>query len=180
MNKNTIWHSIEKNRITPEHFIACVEISAGSKNKYELDKETGLLILDRILSTSTYYPHNYGFIPHTLSDDGDPLDVLVICSEPIIPLSLTLAYPVGVLSMIDGGKEDTKIIAVCAHDPLYSNFKDIKELPNYVSQEIAHFFKVYKDLEKGAKTQVGEMRGREEAIKAIQRDIENYEKVFGK
>ena len=178
MNKNTIWHSIRKERIKPEAFLACIEISAGSKNKYELDKESGSLILDRILSTSTYYPHNYGFIPRTLSEDGDPLDVLVICSEPILPLALTLAYPIGMLEMIDGGKRDTKIIAVCAHDPLYSNYEDIRELPDYVSKEIAHFFRVYKDLEKGASTVVGKMKGREAALKAIQNDILAYEKAF--
>lgn len=178
MNKNTIWHSIDRRKIAPESFLACIEISAGSKNKYELDKESGSLILDRILSTSTAYPHNYGFIPRTLSEDGDPLDVLVICSEPILPLALTLAYPIGMLQMYDGGKRDTKIIAVCAHDPLYSNYRDIKELPPYVSKEIAHFFRVYKDLEEGALTEVGEMKGREEALKAIAHDIAAYEAAF--
>lgn len=178
MNKHVIWHSIAKERITPEAFLACIEISAGSKNKYELDKESGSLILDRILSTSTSYPHNYGFIPRTLSDDGDPLDVLVICSEPILPLALTLAYPIGVLAMIDNGKRDTKIIAVCAHDPLYSNYRDISELPPYVAKEIAHFFRVYKDLEEGSLTEVGEMKGRKEAMEAIRHDLLAYEKAF--
>lgn len=178
MNMHSIWHSIAPERVTPEAFLACIEISAGSKNKYELDKESGSLLLDRILSTSTSYPHNYGFIPRTLSEDGDPLDVLVICSEPILPLSLTLAYPIGVLSMMDGGKRDTKIIAVCAHDPLYKGFRDIKELPSYVSKEIAHFFRVYKDLEEGGNTEVGLMEGREAALKAIEKDMDAYKRAF--
>lgn len=178
MNMHSIWHSIAPERITPEAFLACIEISAGSKNKYELDKESGSLILDRILSTSTSYPHNYGFIPRTLSEDGDPLDVLVICSEPILPLSLTLAYPIGVLSMRDNGKGDTKIIAVSAHDPLYKDFRDIRELPSFVSKEIAHFFRVYKDLEEGSNTEVGVMEGREAAIKAIEHDIKAYALAF--
>lgn len=103
-----ILHSISKSRITPEHFLACVEIPAGSKNKYELDVETGALILDRILYTATHYPQNYGFIPRTWSLDEDPLDVLVICSQPIVPMSLVRAYPVAVLNMIDSGEVDQK------------------------------------------------------------------------
>ena len=106
-----IWHDINSDRITPDEFIAVVEISKGSKKKYELDKETGLIILDRILYTSTHYPANYGFIPRTFGDDGDPLDVLLLCSEPIQPLTLVRAYPIGVISMLDNGKNDEKIIA---------------------------------------------------------------------
>ncbi len=177
-NMNIIWHSISKDRIKPERFLACIEISAGSKNKYELDKESGVLILDRILYTSTHYPHNYGFIPRTLSEDGDPLDVLVLCSEPILPLATTICYPIGLLEMVDGGKLDEKVIAVCAHDPLYRCYKDISELPIHITEEIRHFFRVYKDLEHGKSTEVGEMKGREAAIEAIIKDIEAYEKAF--
>ena len=97
-----IWHDIDRKRITPENFVAVIEISKGSKQKYELDKKTGLLILDRILYTSTHYPANYGFIPHTLAADGDPLDVLVLCSESLLPLSLVNVYPIGVITMDDG------------------------------------------------------------------------------
>ena len=105
-----IWHDIDPKRITPDEFIAVIEIPKGSKQKYELDKKTGLLILDRILYTSTHYPANYGFIPHTLADDGDPLDVLVLCSESLLPLSLVKVYPIGVITMNDNGKNDEKII----------------------------------------------------------------------
>ena len=173
-----IWHTVDIKRIKPEEFIACIEITARSKNKYELDKETGALILDRILYTSTNYPHNYGFIPRTLSEDGDPLDVLVVCSEPIIPLSLTLARPIGLLEMEDSGSLDEKVIAVCAHDPLYNEYKDISELPKHVSDEIRHFFSVYKELEHGKHTIVKEMLGPEAAKKCIERCINSYKEKF--
>ena len=101
-----LWHDIKPTRINNDDFIAVIEIEKGSKNKYELDKETGHIMLDRILHTSTHYPANYGFIPRTYADDGDPLDVLVLCSENIIPLSLVRVYPIGVITMLDGGKLD--------------------------------------------------------------------------
>jgi inorganic pyrophosphatase len=173
-----IWHSVAKSRVTPDEFIACIEISSGSKNKYELDKETGALILDRILYTSTHYPQNYGFIPHTLSEDGDPLDVLVISSEPIVPLALTIAYPIGILEMIDTGQIDEKIIAICAHDPLYNGYKDIKDLPSHLSDEITHFFKVYKELEHGKKTAVDKIYGVARAKEAIRKAIALYEEQY--
>jgi inorganic pyrophosphatase len=175
-----IWHAVDKSRVTPSEFVACIEISSGSKNKYELDKQTGALILDRILYTSTHYPQNYGFIPHTLSEDGDPLDVLVISSEPIVPLALTLAYPIGLLEMDDTGALDEKIIAICSHDPLYNGYKDIIELPAHVSEEIIHFFTVYKELEHGKTTVVREIKGRDAAKVVIAKDIEAYEKAFPK
>lgn len=174
-----IWHSVNAARIKKQEFLACIEISKGSKNKYELDKEAGALILDRILYTATHYPHNYGFIPKTLSHDGDPLDVLVLCSEPMVPLSLTVARPIGVLNMTDGGKGDEKVIAVCAHDPVYCGYKDISELPKHVSEEIAHFFSVYKQLEPDKKTEVGKMQGHEAAEKVVQEAIDDYQERFG-
>lgn len=175
-----IWHTVDQKRVKPEEFLACIEISAGSKNKYELDKETGALILDRILYTSTHYPQNYGFIPRTLSEDGDPLDVLVLCSESIVPLALTLAKPIGLLEMEDCGALDEKVIAVCSHDPLYNEFKEISELPSHVADEIRHFFTVYKELEHGKQTIVKEMLGSAAAKQCVARSIERYEKKFGK
>ena len=142
-----IWHDISPKRITPEEFIAVVEISKGSKKKYELDKETGLIILDRILHTSTHYPDNYGFIPRTYGDDRDPLDVLVLCSEPLEPLTLVRCYPIGMISMIDSGRNDEKIIAIPVNDPTYNGYTDIKELPPHIFEEMRHFFRVYKNLE---------------------------------
>jgi len=104
------WHDICSSRIQPEDFLSVIEISKNSKKKYELDKETGLIILDRVLYTSTHYPANYGFIPRTLSDDGDPLDVLLLCDESIDPLVLVRSHPIGVITMIDSGKMDEKLL----------------------------------------------------------------------
>ena len=115
---SNIWHDISPSRIQPEDFVAVIEIPKGSKKKYELDKETGLIILDRVLHTSTHYPANYGFIPRTYGDDGDPLDVLVLCSEEIDPLTLVRCYPIGYISMLDGGKNDEKIIAIPFSGPI--------------------------------------------------------------
>ena len=150
----------------PEDFFAVIEIEKGSKNKYEMDKETGALRLDRILYTSTHYPANYGFIPRTWADDGDPLDVLVLCSESIRPMSLVRCFPIGVITMSDNGKPDEKIIAIPFQDPTYNTYQDISELPNHVASEIRHFFRVYKSLE-GKETIVSDVLGREEAIKII-------------
>ena len=170
-----IWHDIESSRIKPEEFIAVVEISKGSKQKYEMDKNTGLLRLDRILYTSTHYPANYGFIPHTLADDHDPLDVLILCSESLIPMSLVKCYPIGVIVMNDNGLTDEKIIAIPEADPNYNTYKDITDLPKHIFDEMRHFFSVYKQLE-GKKTSVDSESNREEAIKIIKKSLESYKK----
>lgn len=168
-----IWHDIKPDRITAIDFIAVVEISKGSKKKFELDKETGYIILDRILHTSTHYPANYGFIPRTYGDDKDPLDVLVLCSEPIEPLSLVRCYPIGVMYMIDNGMSDEKIIAIPYSDPTYNNYGNIFELPPHIMDEMKHFFSVYKELE-NKQTAVNEFGGPDEAITVIDRSIQNY------
>ena len=173
-----IWHDINPDRINPTEFMAVVEISKGSKKKYELDKETGLIMMDRILYTSTHYPANYGFIPRTYGDDRDPLDVLVLCSEPLEPLSLVKCYPIGVMKMLDNGMGDEKIIAIPFNDPTYNTYTDIKELPKHVFDEIKHFFTVYKDLE-GKETKVDEFGGPKEAIRIIESCIANYDVKFG-
>ena len=121
---SNIWHDISPKRISPEDFISVIEIPKGSKKKYELDKETGLIILDRILYTSTHYPANYGFIPRTLGDDGDPLDILLLCSETLEPLTLVRCYPIGLIKMLDGGRSDEKIIAIPYNDPTYNQYND--------------------------------------------------------
>ena len=169
-----ILHAISRARINPDSFLACVEIPAGSKNKYELDKETGLLKLDRVLFTSTHYPANYGFIPRTFADDGDPLDVLVLCSETILPMTLVECKPIGMLNMIDGDSKDEKIIAVPLGDPNYSTYSDIKDLPKHVFEEIQHFFAVYKSLEKGKETSVAEVSGAKKAKETIKKCIDCY------
>ena len=174
-----IWHDINPDRITPMEFTAVVEISKGSKKKYELDKETGLIILDRILYTSTHYPANYGFIPRTYGDDHDPLDVLVLCSEALEPLTLVKCYPIGVMKMLDNGMGDEKIIAVAKKDPFLNEYNDISEVSHQISAEIKHFFEVYKQLE-GKTTTIEKILGREEAEKIIQTCIDSYNKKFVK
>lgn len=161
------------NKIKADKFSAVIEIPKGSNCKYELDKETGLMKLDRLLYTATYYPANYGFIPLTFAQDNDPLDVLVLCQESIVPLCEVEARPIGIVRMVDQGYIDEKIVAVCTGDPFYSTFKDIKELPSFVGNEIRHFFRVYKNLE-GKTTQVTSIRGKEEAIKAIENSMLAY------
>lgn len=174
---SNIWHDMDPKRVTPNDFIAVIEIPKGSKKKYELDKETGLIFLDRILHTSTHYPANYGFIPRSYGDDGDPLDVLVLCSEPLDPLTLVRCYPIGYISMLDGGRNDEKIIAIPFSDPTYNEYKDISELPTHIFDEMTHFFSVYKALE-GKDTVAGEVNGRDAAVKVIQGALDNYIENF--
>ena len=174
-----IWKDINKDRVKSDDFIACIEIEQGSKNKYELDKETGLIILDRILYTSTHYPMNYGFIPHTLSGDNDPLDVFVLCSQPIEKMSLVRCYPIGVIFMIDKNEVDEKIIAIPFGDPQYNSYTDISELPAHIIEELKHFLTVYKQLENKV-VEVRKAEGRESAEKTINKCIKSFEEKFGK
>ncbi len=171
-----IWHDIDPAMITPESFSAVIEISKGSKNKYELDKHTGLLRLDRILYTATHYPANYGFIPLTYADDFDPLDTMVLCSEAIRPLTLVQVYPIGVIRMTDAGYPDEKILAIPFADPIYNGYKSVFELPKHVFDEICHFFTVYKQLEQ-KETVVDELLDAEDAKRIIIHAMENYQKL---
>ena len=174
---SNIWHDISPSRIHPEDFVAVIEIPKGSKKKYELDKETGLIILDRVLHTSTHYPANYGFIPRTYGDDGAQLDVLVLCSEEIDPLTLVRCYPIGYISMLDSGKNDEKIIAIPFADPTYNTFRDLMDLPPHIFDEMAHFFSVYKSLE-GKETVAGDVNNRAAAIDVIQKAMDHYAECF--
>jgi inorganic pyrophosphatase len=176
---SNIWHDISPERIKPDDFICVIEISKGSKKKYELDKETGFIILDRILHTSTHYPADYGFIPLTYGDDEDPLDVLLLCSETLHPLTLVRAYPIGVITMIDGDRSDEKIIAIPFNDPNYNCYKDISHLPEHIFDEMCHFFEVYKKLENKV-TAVNQVAGRSVAIEIIENALKNYKIKFGK
>ncbi len=176
---SNIWHDINPKRISPTDFVAVIEISKGSKKKYELDKETGLIILDRILYTSTHYPTNYGFIPRTYGDDNDPLDVLVLCSEPIEPMALVRCYPIGVMKMIDNGMGDEKIIAIPFNDPNYNTYKTINDLPRHIFDEMIHFFSVYKELE-NKETDVNALGDEKEAAQIIDSAIDNYINKFQK
>lgn len=172
-----VWHDINPSCISPENFSAVIEISKGSKAKYEMDKETGLLRLDRVLYTSTHYPANYGFIPRTYAEDFDPLDVLVICSEPIIPMTLTQCYPIGMIKMIDNGLPDEKIIAIPFSDPTYNKRMSIYDLPSHIFDEMAHFFVVYKQLE-NKQTAVNDVMDKDAAIKIISESMQRYKDKF--
>ncbi|MDD6268653.1 MAG: inorganic diphosphatase [Oscillospiraceae bacterium] len=176
---SNIWHDINPKRITVEEFMAVIEIPKNSKIKYELNKETGILEMDRILYTSTHYPANYGFIPRTYADDGDPLDVLVLCSETLLPMTLVRCYPIGVIRMIDNGRHDDKIIAIPCNDPTYNSYVNIDELPRHIFEEMVHFFKVYKELEHKT-TAVNEIQDAATAKEIIANDIDQYIEKFCK
>ena len=173
-----IWHDIDPQAITPDKFSAVIEIPKGSSCKYEMDKYTGLLRLDRILYTSTHYPANYGFIPRTYADDKDPLDVLVLCNHHLYPMTLVNVRPIGVMRMIDDDALDDKIIAVPVSDPSYNSYKSIDDLPKHIFEEMMHFFTVYKQLE-NKQTAVKELFGPDEAKAIIKECISNYKVVFG-
>jgi len=172
-----IWTDINSERIKPNDFVACIEIEQGSKNKYELDKDTGLIILDRILYTSTHYPMNYGFIPLTYCGDHDPLDVFVLCSQPIEKMSLVRCFPIGVINMRDRDEEDEKIIAIPFGDPQYNGYRDISELPNHIIHELRHFLTVYKQLE-DKKVEILETGNREKAEECIAKAIACYKEYI--
>lgn len=165
--------TISKDRITPDEFVAFIEISKGSKMKYEIDEETGLVAVDRILYTSTQYPWNYGLIPRTVAPDGDPLDVLVISSEPIVSGALAKCRPIGIMRMDDSGDQDDKVFCVMPKDPMFNGITDIAQLPKHLGEEVQHFFNVYKQLE-GKKTQTGAIEGPEAAKKTIKDCMDAY------
>ena len=173
-----ILHDIDRKRITKDKFVAVIEISKNSKNKYELDKETGLLKLDRVLYTSTHYPANYGFIPLTLSEDHDPLDVFVYCIAPLVPMSLVECTPIGAIDMVDNNEVDTKIIAVPVGDPTYRNCKEIKDLPDHLIEELMHFLSVYKELE-GKHTEISKFHDSKYARNAITKAMKLYNTANG-
>lgn len=170
-----ILHDISEKRIQPEDFIACIEIEKGSKNKYELDKETGMIILDRVLYTSTHYPMNYGFIPRTLSGDDDPLDVFVLCSQPIEKMSLVRCYPIGIIYLTDRNETDEKVIAIPFGDPQYNEYTDISELPSHIIDELRHFLSVYKQLENKV-VKVLKVGSHEDAKRTIKEGLEKYKR----
>lgn len=177
--KMNIWTDINSERIKPDDFVACIEIQQGDKVKYELDKETGMLKMDRVLYTSTQYPMNYGFIPLTYCEDNDPLDVFVLCSQPLDRLSLVRCYPIGVIIMKDRNEEDEKIIAIPYGDPQYNSYKDIEELPKHIFEELRHFLTIYKQLE-NKKVVVEDLENYEKAKQIIKDSIERYKKLKNK
>lgn len=173
------WHDVPIGGDAPEEFNVIVEIPKGSKVKYELDKETGLLLVDRVLYSSVVYPSNYGFIPRTLGDDDDPLDMLVLMQEPVQPLSILRVKPIGMMPMVDDSENDEKIICVHLDDPEYRNYKHYNELPEHRTTELQRFFQDYKALENKEVT-VGEVSGPDDAKEVLNHAIDLYEKHVAK
>lgn len=171
------WHDVEIGADAPREFNAIIEIPKGSKLKYELDKATGLLRVDRVLYSSVFYPANYGFIPQTLGDDHDPLDVLVLMQEPVHPLSIVRAKPIGMMTMEDQGEGDEKIICVHLDDPEYNSYTNIRELPAHRLDELRTFFEDYKKLERKEVT-VKDFLGPIEAMRAVHHCMQLYRQMF--
>jgi inorganic pyrophosphatase len=167
------WHDVPWGRDVREAFYAVIEIPEGSKVKYELDKPTGLLLTDRVLYSAVHYPANYGFIPQTYCDDGDPLDVLVLCQEPLVPLSIARARAIGVIPMRDDKGQDDKIIAVHLDDPQWSEYHDISEIPRHMLAELKRFFLDYKTLER-KQVEIETLRGRVDAENTVDEALAFY------
>jgi inorganic pyrophosphatase len=174
------WHDIavDANAIG-ERLPVVIEIPSGSKNKYELDKASGLLVLDRVLHSAVRYPANYGFIPRSFCDDGDPLDVILLGQEPVQPLTIVYARPVGLMHMRDQGKADEKVLAVSAFDPVFDHVQELSDVPPHLVTEIRRFFLDYKVLEE-KEVVVEPFEGRAEALRVIQRALADYEAGFGR
>ncbi len=172
-----VWHDIDRGN--EELFNVIIEIPSGSRVKYELDKKSGLIKFDRVLYSPMHYPGNYGFVPRTLWDDGDPIDVLVLGADPLVPGCVLEARPIGVLDMIDSGDGDAKILAVPSNDPRWNNTKSLNDIESHILEEIKHFFQVYKQLQK-KEVNVGEWRDTEHAHADIKRSFELYDAEYPK
>jgi len=169
------WHDVSPGKEVPRDFQAVIEIPLGSNLKYELDKPTGLLKVDRVIHSAVFYPANYGFIPQTYAEDNDPLDVLVLCQEPVQPLALIKARAIGVMTMVDSGATDDKIIAVATNDPEFSEYLEARDLPGHRLLVLKRFFQDYKQLE-GKQVQVEEIRPAYAAISVIEQALAHYQK----
>lgn len=167
------WHDVTPGERLPGQFMSVIEIPTGSNVKYELDKRTGLLRLDRVLYSAVHYPANYGFIPQTFAEDNDPLDVLVLCQEPVLPLTLVDSRAIGVMTMVDSGKKDHKILAVAIHDPEYNGFHEASELPAHRLAMLRRFFQDYKTLE-GKVVEVEEFESSAAALPIIEDALNRY------
>jgi inorganic pyrophosphatase len=167
------WHDVTPGEKLPSEFAALVEIPMGSKVKYELDKLTGLLKVDRMLYSAVYYPANYGLIPQTLAEDNDPLDVLVLCQEPVAPLTILNARAIGLMTMLDTGKRDHKIVAVCPDDPVYAVYNEVTDLPSPWLNMLRRFFQDYKALE-GKSVEVDDFQPAAAAFPVIEEALHEY------
>jgi len=173
------WHGVSPGKHPPENVNGIIEIPRGSRAKYEIDKESGLIKLDRVIYASMYYPLNYGFIPQTLGEDNDPLDIVVLTQVSVVPLCLIPSKVIGVMQMIDRGESDDKIIAVAEQDPSVAHIDDIKDLPDYLLSELRHFFENYKTLE-NKEVKIDQFQSKEHAHRIIEASIDLYNKNFRK
>ncbi|MBV9867507.1 MAG: inorganic diphosphatase [Abitibacteriaceae bacterium] len=171
------WHDVDPGKRTPEIIDCIIEIPRGSRNKYELDKKAGLLRLDRVLYSSVFYPANYGFIPRTYCDDSDPLDILVLGQEPVVPMCILTARPIGLMQMVDENEEDDKIIAIHEHDPAFAHYRDISHLPEHTLLELKRFFEDYKVLEHKT-VHIERFMGRVDAHNVIDKSIKLYQASY--
>src|SRR6516165_2440158 len=167
------WHDITPGEHLPSEFNAVIEIPFGSSVKYELDKQSGMIKLDRVLYSAAYYPANYGFIPQTLAEDDDPLDVLVFCQEPVVPLTIIHARTIGLMTMIDSGKKDHKIIAVATQDPEFSGYREASQMPEHRLSMLRRFFLDYKQLE-GKAVEVDEIEPAQHTYPIIEDALSRY------
>lgn len=167
------WHDVTPGENLPQEFMTVIEIPMGSNVKYELDKQTGLLKLDRMLYSAVFYPVNYGFIPQTFAEDNDPLDVLVMCQEPVAPLTLVKARSIGLMTMLDSGKRDHKIVAVALNDPEVNGYREVSELPPHRLSMVRRFFQDYKQLE-GLAVEVDDIEPSEMSLPVINDALERY------
>ena len=172
-----LWHDVDRKKV--EEFNCIIEISKGSRVKYEVDKDTGLIAFDRVLYSPMHYSANYGFVPQTLWEDGDPLDVLVMSEESLVTGCLVKCRAIGVLDMIDGGEGDAKILAVPCDDPRFKHITNISEVSPHFLDEIQEFFKVYKNLQK-KEVEVGDWKSKEDAEKNIKKSFELYDAKYKK
>jgi inorganic pyrophosphatase len=170
------FHALSPGIDAPAECTAFIECPMRSKIKYELDKRSAILFVSRTLHSSVHYPSNYGFIPQTYCRDHDPLDVLVLSQEPVVPGCVMIARPIGILPMFDSGQEDFKVISVHANDPIYSGYNDISQLPPHTLREIRHFFEIYKELEKAGHVVVEDFRGRIDTFSYIREALRAYQK----
>ncbi len=174
------WKDLPTGPDVPEVVYAVIEIPKGSRNKYEYSKDLGTYVLDRVLYSPQHYPGEYGFIPQTIYDDGDPMDIIVLMDEQTFPGCIIEARPIGLMRMNDSGEKDDKVLAVPAEDPRYDDYTGIEDVPTHVKKEIAQFFRTYKDLEEGKQVAVNGWDGRDDAVKAVNHSVDLYKRKTGK
>lgn len=174
-----LWHDLEIGEGAPEEFNVIIEIPKWSKNKYEVDKKTGLIKLDRAMKTAQDYPFDYGFAPRTLWEDDDPLDVVVLTTYPLLPNILVVVRPIGVMRMTDDGEGDDKVFAVPVEDPRWKDVKDLKDINEYTPKEVQHFFETYKTIE-NKEVKIDGFEGKEAAIEAVKKGMKLYQEKYGK